>query len=165
MPDLKPDQVEALSFLPQVIAIISELNELIPTFKKLEQSENDSLSAQHRKYKEDLLEAEREKEVAVKEAYAKGVAEARNETKILTSFLKYASHLRGEPSNVEGENQAVEQVLIGVYQGGEKGAATAQKLADGSDESVGEGLTFTCNCAFVVVLTFRHPGEGSGSPV
>jgi hypothetical protein len=144
MPALKPDQVEALSFLPQVIAIINELNELIPTFKKLEQSENDSLSAQHRKYKEDLHEAEREKDVAAKEAYGKGVAEGRTETKTLTSFLKYASHLRGEPSHIEGENQAAEQVLIGVYQGGEKGAAIAQKLAEGSDESVGDGTTFTC---------------------
>ena len=165
MPALKPDQVEALSFLPQVIAIINELNELVPTFKKLEQSENDSLSAQHRKYKEDLLEAEREKEAAVKEAYAKGVAEARNETKILTSFLKYASHLRGEPSTVDWENQAVEQVLIGVYQGGERGAEVSQKLAGGSDESVGDGLTFTCTCHVCVFLTFRRPGEGRSSPV
>jgi hypothetical protein len=165
LPALKPDQVEALSFLPQVVAIINELNELIPTFKRLEQSENDYLSAQQRKYKEDLLEAEREKDAAVKEAYAKGVAEARSETKILTSFLKYASHLRGEPSNVEGENQAVEQVLIGVYQGGEKGAEVSQKLADGSDESVGDSLSFTCICTFVVFLTFRLPGEGRSSPV
>lgn len=125
------------------------MNELIPTFKKLEQSENDSLSAQHRKYKEDLLEAEREKDAAVREAYAKGVAEGRNEIKILTSFLKYASHLRGDPSHVDGENQAAEQVLIGVYQGGEKGAAIAQKLAEASEESVGEGTTFTCTNPYV----------------
>jgi hypothetical protein len=147
-----------------VIAIINELNELIPTFKKLEQSENDSLAAQHRKYKEDLLEAEREKETAAKEAYAKGVAEGRSETKMLTSFLKYASHLRGEPSHIEGENQAAEQVLIGVYQGGEKGAEIAQKLAEGSEEPVGEGTTFTCNDVPVISLILRRPGQGSCSP-
>jgi hypothetical protein len=145
MPQLKPDQIEALSYLPQVVAIITELNELIPLFRKLEQSENDSLAAQHRKYKDDLHEAESEKDSAVKEAYAKGVAEGRGETKLVTSFLKYASHLRGAPSHIDGENQAAEQVLIGVYQGGDKGAEVAQKLAEGSEESAGEGTTFTCD--------------------
>ena len=121
------------------------MNELIPLFRKLEQSENDSLAAQHRKYKEDLHAAEQAKDSAVKEAYAKGVSEGRTETKIVTSFLKYASHLRSTPSLVEGENHAAEQVLIGVYQGGEKGAEIAQKLAEGANESFGEGTTFTCN--------------------
>ena len=130
MPALKPDQVDALSHLPQVVAIINELNELIPVFKRLDQFETDAAIAQHRKYKEDLREAERAKDVAVKEAYANGVSDGRGETKIVTSFLRYASHLRERPSTVEGENSAVEQVLIGVYQGAEKGSAVAQKLAD-----------------------------------
>jgi hypothetical protein len=144
MPPLKPDQIEALSHLPQVIAIINELNELIPVFKKIEQSENEFLLSQHRKYKDDLRESERAKDIAVKDAYAKGVADGRGETKIITSFLRYASHLRGMPSDVAGENQAVEAVLIGVYQGGEKGSTVAQKLAEASDEAVGEDTTFTC---------------------
>jgi hypothetical protein len=144
MPPLKPDQIEALSHLPKVIAVINELNELIPLFKKLEQSENDFLASQYRKYKEDLLQAEQTKDAAVKEAHEKGVTEGRGETKIVTSFLKYASHLRGSPSDVEGENQAAEHVLIGVYQGGDKGAAVAQKLAEASDEVVGDETTFTC---------------------
>jgi len=145
MPPLKPDQLEALSHLPQVIAIINELNELVPVFKKLDQSETEILAAQHRKFKDDLREAERAKDVAVKESYDKGVADGRGETKILTSFLKHASFLRERPSSVEGENSAVEQVLIGVYQGGEKGAAVAQKLAEGSSDNVSDEFHFTCN--------------------
>ena len=144
MPDLKTDQLEALSFLPQVVAVINELTELIVAFKKTEQSENEILLSQHRKYKEELREAERAKETAVKEAHEKGVAEGREESRLLTSFLKYASCLRGTPSSVPGENQAAEDVLIGVYQGGEKGAAIARKLADGADEVVGEDTNFTC---------------------
>src|SRR5271169_5153352 len=145
MPALKPDQVEALSYLPQVVSIINELNELIPVFKKLDQSENEILAAQHRKFKDELREAERAKDVAVKESYTIGVTDGRGETRILTSFLKHASSLRERPSSVEGENSAVEQVLIGVYQGGEKGAAVAQKLAEGSSEIVSEESQFSCN--------------------
>ena len=145
MPALKPDQVEALSHLPQVVAIINELNELVPVFRKLDQSETELLAAQHRQYNDDLRESERAKDVAIKEAYEKGVAEGRGETKIVTSFLRYASHLRERPSTVEGENSAVEQVLIGVYQGGDKGPNFAQKLAEGSSEVVSEESQFTCN--------------------
>ena len=148
MPPLKPDQVEAVSFLPQVVAIINELNELIPSFKKLEQSENEFLISQHRKYKDGLREAERAKEVAVKESYEKGVADARGETKILTSFLKYASYLRelrGPSAHAEGESQAVETVLLGVYQGGDKALSVALKLAEASGEPVSEDTSFTCN--------------------
>jgi hypothetical protein len=144
LPALKPDQTEALSYLPQVVAVINELSELIPTFKKIEQTENEFLLSQHRKYKEDLRESERSKDIAVQEAYAKGVTDGRGETKIVTSFLRYASHLRGIPSDVPGENQAVESVLIGVYQGGDKGPSVAQKLAEGADEPVSDEGTFTC---------------------
>jgi hypothetical protein len=153
MPALKPDQVEALSHLPQVIAIINELNELIPVFKKLDQSETEIVAAQHRKVKDDLREAERVKDVAVKEAYARGVADGRGETKILTSFLRYASHLRERPSAVDGENSAVEQILIGVYQGGDKGAAVAQKLSEGLSEVVSDESQFSCNPTLFTYLT------------
>src|SRR5438552_684728 len=118
MPPLKPDQIEALSYLPQVVAVITELNELIPLFKKVEQSENDFVISQYRKYKENLHEAERAKERAVKESYEKGIANARGETKIVTSFLRYAAYLRelrGPSCHMEGESQAVEAVLLGVY--------------------------------------------------
>jgi hypothetical protein len=148
MPPLKPDQVEAVSFLPQVVAIITELNELIPLFKKLEQSENDFIISQQRKYKEELREAEHAKEAAVKESYEKGVADARGETKIVTSFLRYASYLRelrGPSSHVEGESQAVENVLLGVYQGGDKALSVALKLAGASVEPVSEDSSFTCS--------------------
>jgi hypothetical protein len=151
MPALIPDQIEALSHLPQVVAIINELNELIPVFKKLEQSENDFLLSQYRKYKDDLREAERAKEVAVKDSYAKGVADARSETKIVTSFLRYASYLRelrGPAGHVEGEHQAVEHVLYGLYQGGDKALTVATELAEGVDNPVEEGSTYTCNCRF-----------------
>ena len=144
MPPLKPDQIEALSHLPSVIAVITELNEFVGIFKKIEQSENELVLSQHRKYKEDLRALERVKEDAVKEAYEKGLIEGRTETKILTSFLKYASHLRGMPSHIEAENSAAEAVLIGVYQGGDKGAEVAQKLAEGADEVVGDDPNFTC---------------------
>lgn len=127
-----------------MIAIITELNELIATFKKLEQSETEYLVSQHRKYKEDLHDAERRKESAVKEAYTQGLTDGRSETKVVTSFLKYASYLRGSPSDVEGENQAAEDVLIGVYEGGDKGAIVAQKLAEGVNEAVGGNEQFTC---------------------
>jgi hypothetical protein len=148
MPPLKPDQIEAVSFLPQVIAIITELNELIPSFKKLEQSENEFLISQHRKYKDGLREAERAKEVAVKESYEKGVADARGETKIVTSFLRYASYLReprGSSTHAEGESQAVETVLVGVYQGGDKALSVALKLAEAHSERVSEDSSYTCN--------------------
>lgn len=161
MPPLKSDQIEALSHLPQVIAVINELNELVPLFKKIEQSENDLLSSQYRKYKDDLHESERAKDSAVKEAYAKGVGDGRGETKILTSFLRYASHLRGTTSNVEGENSAVEQVLFGVYQGGDKAPAVAQKLVDGVLESVGENTNFTCTYPTFNYLTCRCRYQGS----
>ena len=144
MPPLAPDQIEALSHLPEVVAVISELNEQISAFKKIEQSENEFLLSQYRKYKDDLRESERAKDAAVSDAFAKGVAEGRGETKIVTSFLKYASYLRGTPSIVEGENQAAEHVLIGVYQGGDKGAVVAQKLAEGAAEIVGDETSFTC---------------------
>jgi hypothetical protein len=144
MPPLKPDQIEALSHLPQVVAAINELNELIPVFKKLEQTEKESQASQQRKIKDDVREAERQRIVAVKESYEKGLAEGRSETKIVTSFLKYASHLRGMPSTVEGENPAAEEVLIQVYQGGDKGAETAQKLAQGVDAPVSDKGNFTC---------------------
>jgi hypothetical protein len=120
------------------------LSELVSLFKKLEQSENELVASQHRKHKDDLRESENAKEVAVKESYAKGVADGRGETKIVTSFLRYASHLRERPSNVEGENSAVEQVLIGVYQGGDKGPEIAKKLAEGSSEAVNEDSPFSC---------------------
>lgn len=122
-------------------------------FKKLDQSENEVVAAQHRKFKDDLHEAERSKDVAVKDAYARGVADGRGETKILTSFLRHASHLRERPSTVEGENSAVEQVLIGVYQGGDKGAAVAQKLAEGSSEVVSDESHFSCNLTLFTCLT------------
>jgi len=128
---------------------------MITTFKKLEKSENDFLASQYRKYKDDLREAEAQKEVAVKEAYEKGLLDGRAETKIVSSFLKYASYLRGSPSEVEGENQAAEDVLIGVYQGGEKGASVAQKLAEGVDEPVAPNAAFTCNFSFRFKLTIR----------
>jgi hypothetical protein len=156
MPPLKPDQIEALSYLPQVIAVINELNELVPLFKKLDQSENDLLASQYRKYKDDLREVDRAKEVAIKEAYAKGVEDGRGETKILTSFLRYASHLRGTVSNVEGENHAVEQVLFGVYQGGDKAPAVVQKLVEGVHETI-DGITnFTCTRQTINYLTCRR---------
>lgn len=145
MPALKPDQVEALSHLPTVIGIITELSELLQMFKKLEQSETQFLASQYRKYKDDLREAEREKVAAVNEAYAKGQTEGRGETKLLTSFLKYASHRRANPSHIEGENQAAEALLLDIYQGGETGALVAQKLAEGVEEPVSEDESFTCN--------------------
>jgi hypothetical protein len=151
MPALKPDQIEALSHLPAVNAIITELSELLQTFKKLEQSEIEFSASQYRKYKKDVRELEREKVVAVKEAHANGLAEGRAETKLLTSFLKYASHRRQSPSHVIGENQAVEDVLIAIYHGGDSGAAVAQKLAAGTDEVVPDSQlrpdsdSFTCN--------------------
>jgi hypothetical protein len=110
----------------------------------LEKSENDFFASQYRKYKDDLTEADHQKEVAVKEAYERGVTDGRAEIKIVSSFLKYASYLRGTRSEIEGENQAAEDVLIGVYQGGEKGATVAQKLAEGVNEPVAVGGTFTC---------------------
>src|SRR5947207_8141513 len=138
MPPLKPDQIEAVSFLHQVVAIISELNELLPVFKKLEQSENDFVISQHRKYKDELREAERAKEAAVKESYEKGVTDARGETKVVTSFLRYASYLRelhGPSGHAEEESQAVENVLLGVYQGGDKALSVALKLPEAPHEA------------------------------
>jgi hypothetical protein len=143
-PALQSDQMEALSHLPQVIAIIAELSELLPLFKKLEQADAEYFAAQARKFKEELAEAENVKEVSVKEAYERGLTDGRKDTKVLTGFLKYASVLRESPSEVDGENQAVEDVLINVYQGGDKGAAAAQLLADGSSEVVGSNEIFTC---------------------
>src|SRR5436305_965833 len=104
MPPLKPDQIEALSYLPQVVAIINELNELVPIFKKLEQSEQEFLVSQHRKHKDDLRDAERAKDIAIKESYEKGVVDGQGETKIVLSFLRYASHLRevGQSGQVGG---------------------------------------------------------------
>ena len=153
MPPLKPDQIDALSFLPQVAAVIAELSELLNQFKKIEQSENEMLFSQYRKYKEDLHESELAKDAAAKEAYERGIADGRNETKIVTSFLRYASHLRGTPSDVPGENHAVEQVLIDVYQGGDKGPSVAQKLAEASEERVDDESTFTCILPPRVYLT------------
>jgi len=163
MPELKSDQIEALSHLPKVTAVINELTEIVASFKKIEQSENEILLSQYRKYKEDLRGAERAKEIAVKEAHERGVAEGRGETKLLASFLKYASYLRGTPSNSMDENHAAEDVLIGVYQGGEKGAAVAQKLAEASDEVVGEDTTWNCISLKSLILTFRCRCQGSGS--
>lgn len=120
------------------------MSELLPIFKRLDQSDNEFLASQHRKYKAELREAERQKEAAVKEAYEKGLSDGRAETKLVCSFLKYASILRGTPSDVEGENQAAEDVLIGVYEGGEKGASVAQKLAEGVNEPVSSNGKFTC---------------------
>ena len=151
LPSLKPDQVDALSYLPQVIAIINELNELMPLFKKLDQADTESIANQHRKYKADLQEVERAKRIAIKQSYEKGLTDGRNDTKILTSFLKYASYLRESPSEIDGENQAAEDVLIGVYQGGEKGALVAQKLAEGSSELVGTNDKLTCILLWGVV--------------
>lgn len=157
MPALKPDQIEALSFLPQVIAIINELSELIPVFKKIEQSENEFIVSQYRKYKDDLREAEHAKEAAVKDSYAKGVADTRADTKIVTSFLRYASYLRelrGPSGHVDVEGQTVEHVLYGLYQGGDKALAVALKLAEGGSEPAEEGSPFTCNLPFRRCLTY-----------
>jgi len=62
--------------------------------------------------------------------------------------LRYASYLRelrGPSSHAEGESQAVENVLLGVYQGGDKALSVALKLAEGPREPVSEDSSFTCN--------------------
>jgi chemotaxis response regulator CheB len=144
-PALKPDQVEALSHLPAVSAVVTELADLLASLKKFEQSQNDVLLSHHRKFQSDLRDAEAAKQAAVREAEERGREEARAETKSVLGFLRFASYQREVQSPSSPEGAAVESVLIGVYQGGEKAFETALKLSEGAREPVGADSTFTCN--------------------
>ena len=141
---LKADQLEALSHLPTVTGVVAELTELLAAFKKIEQSENEILLSHHRKAQNDLRDAEIAKVAAVKEAEERGREEARAETKAVLAFLRFASHQREVHAALSVEGSAVEAVLVGVYQGGEKAFETALKLAEGAKETVSPDNTYTC---------------------
>ena len=91
-----------------------------------------------------MRDAEIAKVAAVKEAEERGKEEARAETKAVLAFLRFASHQREVHAASSVEGSAVEAVLVGVYQGGEKAFETALKLAGGTKETVSPDNTYTC---------------------
>ena len=107
----------------------------------------------------DKAEAEKNLEKAKAEAVAEAVAETkknadadlRDKLLTLTQFLRLAAYRREEADDPESdESQAIEGVLLVIYEGDESAVASMLKLIEGSSDQItsvsGDLLQATCMC-------------------
>ncbi|KAF7533236.1 hypothetical protein G7054_g7271 [Neopestalotiopsis clavispora] len=137
---INPDQKSQINKKPQLESQLSQLEEQLAQYKKVDEEYRSRGAADKAKLEKELTERlEKEKADALVAVTAKAAADIQKVQHdgllVLSQFLRLAAARRSEDADAGlDENMALEGVLLNVYSGDENAVSTMLKLIEGSEE-------------------------------
>lgn len=157
------DQKAQIEKKPALQAQLAQAEEQLAQYQRVDEQYRTRAAA-------DKAEAEKNLEKAKAEAVAEAVAETkknadadlRDKLLTLTQFLRLAAYRREEADDPESdESQAIEGVLLVIYEGDESAVASMLKLIEGSSDQItsvsGDLLQATFSTVKTIAREYKRP--------
>jgi hypothetical protein len=150
---INADERKKLQDKPITLAVHKELQEIHDRLKDITEAEekllekrlDDRLDEQRKAYEQKLdLAVKHAKEEGLRQGRKEKAEEGTQKVECLLKFLRLAGFRRSIKSENVAEDDAIEQVLVLVYSGDVDAMSAAIKLAEGSNDVVGDDHRVTC---------------------